>query len=338
MKRICLLAGVSMSSQLLNAHPWYGMDARLLSDLGYEVRASATPRDMRWEADIYFAWWPTTGAAAALLATAKRRPFIQVAGATSLVYEYRGLEREFGFVAQSLAKKIAIRTSLWLADWVLAISEHTMEQVARFGAQRIRPVPLAIDSDKYTLGIAGRTRTIACVATQLSKVYLRRKQLDPVIRALGILRRRGDDLSLAIAGRYGDAVDHLRAVAREEGVSEGVTFLGVISEEDKVALLRTAFAYAQPTLHENFGVAIAEAMSCGTPVISSPVGSVPEVLADCGLYADPQDHEQLAHGLRRLLKEPGLYQDLQARGRARIVEHYTPARRRELFKEVLSSL
>ncbi len=77
------------------------------------------------------------------------------------------------------------------------------------------------------------------------------------------------------------------------------------------------------TWKEQFGHVLIEAMACGVPVIGSDSGAIPEVIGDAGLVVREGDVAELTSTLRRLLSDPGLREELSARGRARVLWQYT---------------
>ena len=94
-----------------------------------------------------------------------------------------------------------------------------------------------------------------------------------------------------------------------------------------------------PSLYEGFGLPPLEAMASGTPVITSNVSSLPEVVGDAALLIDPVRPGAIADAMRRVLTEPALREDLRRRGLARVREfswERSVRRVREIYDEVLA--
>jgi glycosyltransferase involved in cell wall biosynthesis len=109
---------------------------------------------------------------------------------------------------------------------------------------------------------------------------------------------------LLIAG-VGYLGEQLRRLIAESGLSENVTLLGFIPDEQLVLYCQAADLYLMPTqAYEGFGLATLEALSCGTPVVCTPVGANPEVLAplDPDLVASGSDPSAIAIAMIRWLK------------------------------------
>jgi glycosyltransferase involved in cell wall biosynthesis len=87
-----------------------------------------------------------------------------------------------------------------------------------------------------------------------------------------------------------------------------------ISAADVPHLYHGAEAFAFLSLYEGFGLPPLEAMACGTPVVASNAGSLPEVVGDAGLLVSPTDESAIEHALFRVLTDSNLRQDLRARG------------------------
>jgi glycosyltransferase involved in cell wall biosynthesis len=126
-----------------------------------------------------------------------------------------------------------------------------------------------------------------------------------------------DDLRLILAGDIGDVfhthVPELRAAVARWGLGGRVHFPGFVPDDDLVVLYNRAVALVQPSLLEGFGLPPVEAMACGTPVVYSRAGSLPEVIGDAGLEFDPTDTGDMARAIGRLLTDPALRETLGQR-------------------------
>jgi glycosyltransferase involved in cell wall biosynthesis len=230
------------------------------------------------------------------------------------------------------------------ADHILADSQATKDDlVAVYGTSsekitpllsgvdpRFQPIPHA-DTVREKYGLNERPYIFSLGTVQPRKNYAR------LIRALAILRARGCDLALVIAGGRGWLEDPIYATIRETGMDEYVHFTGFADEADLPALYSAAMCLAFPSLYEGFGLPVLEAMACGTPAVTSTVSSLPEVAGDAALMVDPHDVEAIAGAIERLYNDSGLRQTLIERGFAR-ARTFTWERSAQHLREVYSQL
>jgi glycosyltransferase involved in cell wall biosynthesis len=145
------------------------------------------------------------------------------------------------------------------------------------------------------------------------------KNLDRLIAAFGLLKQRPgyEDVKLLIIGdelsRYGS----LRRSMEGAGVRQDVRFFGFVPEDTLAALYRLASVFAFPSLYEGFGLPPLEAMACGTPVVTSRLSSLPEVVGDAALLVDPYSPREIADAIGRVLADDDLSAELKQRGRLR---------------------
>jgi glycosyltransferase involved in cell wall biosynthesis len=145
------------------------------------------------------------------------------------------------------------------------------------------------------------------------------KNLGRLISAFGRLKRRPghEDVKLLIIGDDIHKYGYLRREVEASGVRQDVRFFGFVPERTLAALYRMASVFAFPSLYEGFGLPPLEAMACGTPVVTSRLSSLPEVVGDAALLVDPYEVDEIADGLERVLADDELRARLVERGIAR---------------------
>jgi glycosyltransferase involved in cell wall biosynthesis len=145
-------------------------------------------------------------------------------------------------------------------------------------------------------------------------------QLAKDSRAFLVVAGRLPDygLDLAIQAKRSDFFPDPRPIVQELGIEERVVFTGWVPEEDKPALYSGARALVFPSFYEGFGLPPLEALACGTPVIASNRGSLPEIVGDGGLLVEPDDVEGLAGAMEKLLNDDTLWGDLREKGLAHV--------------------
>jgi len=127
------------------------------------------------------------------------------------------------------------------------------------------------------------------------------------------------EIKLIIVGLSENGKEGFRRLADELGIGNDVVFAGFVSEDDLVALYNAAELLLYPSLYEGFGLPVLEAMICGTPVITSPCGSIPEIADDAAIMVDPHDDEAIAVAMKTILTDPDMYGEFVTKGRDRAV-------------------
>ena len=252
-------------------------------------------------------------------------------GVKSIVYEMGngGL-----FRAKSWKKELLhIRNRLMTAPLVriIAISDYIKSQLVAAGvpAEKIVVRYLGIDNQRFRPDASarqtwGQKLSIPDDELILSTVSYLRPIKNPqiIIEACGVLAQRGLRAHLIVAGD-GEMLEELKQLSRKLGIADRVHWLGLVP--DPVSVLQASDMFLLATVGEAFGLALAEAMACGVPVVGSRAGAIPEVIEDgeTGLLVNPMDPVALADGIEKLGRDHALRKQLAQQAVARVAEHFT---------------
>jgi glycosyltransferase involved in cell wall biosynthesis len=143
-----------------------------------------------------------------------------------------------------------------------------------------------------------------------------RKNVDGLLRAFRrLLDRNGvSEVGLVIAGGWGWLHEEVVDLVKTLELEAKVFLLGRVSDSDLHKLYVGARCHVHPAHYEGFGLPPLEAMACGTPTVVSNISSLPEVVGDAALLINPQDAEELAVALQRLLTDDALHAELREKG------------------------
>jgi glycosyltransferase involved in cell wall biosynthesis len=214
------------------------------------------------------------------------------------------------------------------ADMVLTDSQASKWDIVHLldiPSEGVRVIYLAAD-DIYQPVLDAHRLTAIRQKYGLPESYLlylggfdQRKNVLTLLKAFAQLAKDSRAF-LGIAGRLpekgSDFFPDPRPIVQELGIEERVVFTGWVPEEDKPALYSGTRALVFPSLYEGFGLPPLEALACGTPVIASNRGSLPEIVGDGGLLLEPDDVEGLATAMGKLLSDDKLRKDLREKGLA----------------------
>ena len=220
--------------------------------------------------------------------------------------------------------RASLYTAAHKSDRIFTVSEQSKRDILKFfnvPADKIVVTPNAIDdrfsvppSEEYVLQIRERY--------QLSHSYLLyvgnikpHKNLERLIEAFHLVRSQGRfELELLIIGDEISKLQALRRAVHKYDIHRYVRFLGYVPDKTLAVLYRLATVFVFPSLYEGFGLPPLEAMASGTPVVTSNVSSLPEVVGDAAVLVDPYNAESIADGILSVLRSTHLREELRRRG------------------------
>jgi len=166
-----------------------------------------------------------------------------------------------------------------------------------------------------------------------------RKNLKGLIRAYSVARAQLKfDHLLVFFGGTADLAELYREDIERERLEGQVRFVFPVPDEDLPVIYATADLFVYPSLYEGFGIPIVEAMSCGTPVITSNISSMPEVAGGAALIVDPGQPEDIAEKIVEALGNSELLRSLREKGLERAKDFSWEKNAREtmdVYREVV---
>ncbi|GIG36076.1 glycosyltransferase [Cellulomonas pakistanensis] len=227
--------------------------------------------------------------------------------------DIRPLGEPNGFVTYLTAVKHVRR--------VAGISESAAEEFRGFSG--------ALDAQ----GLAGPVVTEVVLPTTVPPApegWVRREPARPLVLSVGRLEphknhgallqaaerlwSEGADFELCLVGGPGWDSSAVEAdMARLQAAGRPLTWRRGVGDAEMWDLIRSASCTAFVSLHEGYGLPVAESLACGTPVLTTRYGSQGQIARDGGcVVVDPRDDDDVLDGLRRIVTEPGLREELRA--------------------------
>jgi glycosyltransferase involved in cell wall biosynthesis len=245
----------------------------------------------------------------------------------------RRLEME---AAESWYKRLTLRRWYAFVDMqtqvarrlerIITVSENSFKDIVtdhQVDPDRMAVVPVGVDIDLFkplpeVEVVPGRLVTTASADVAM-------KGLKFLLEAVAKLRTERDDVHLVVIGKRkpGGASD---ATIKRLGLEDHVEFVTGVTERRIIELYSEAEMAVVPSLYEGFSLPAIEAMACGTPLVGTTGGAVPEVIGkdgDTAMVVPPGDSEALAAKIRWGLEQEDLRGTIGTRGRQRIVDRWS---------------
>ena len=226
------------------------------------------------------------------------------------------LRRWYGFLR--MQKKVARQLPK-----ILTVSESSRRDIVTdfgVGASRIEVIPLGVDEvfvPPTTPRLPGRIVAMASADAPM-------KGIATLLEAFAKLRTERDvELVLVTTPKPGGRTERL---IDQFGISEHVTFVNGISDAQLVEVMGSAEVACVPSLYEGFSLPTAELMACGTPVVASRAGAIPEVVGEdgaCAILVTPGDVGELEGAIAELLDDPQRRDAMGRAGRKRALERFS---------------
>ena len=220
---------------------------------------------------------------------------------------------------------IALKKSCKRADHIITISQFSKSEIMKYlniPDEKITIMPCGVDTtlyhDKYTeediQNVLNKYKIQGEYLLYLGTLEPR-KNIVRLIKAYAKLKdKKLSPPKLVLAGRRGWMYDDIFQIVKLLNLVDDVIFTGYVDAEDAPLLIKGAMVFLFPSIYEGFGMPPLEAMACGTPVLTSNISSLPEVVGDAGILVDPFSIESIQNGMEMLINDNKLRMELSYRG------------------------
>lgn len=254
-------------------------------------------------AEIEALWSP--GYTAPLLGTR----FPQVV--SMLDMQYKSFPEDLSWLARRTTD-LLVNGGVRRCQKILAISEFSKREILQYTKAQPDQIHTTLLAADHAFRPAESPSTEAPYFLCVGNTYPH-KFIDLAVRAFAKLEKEIPH-RLRIIGRSRRGEDAYQAAVQQLSDPARVERVSGLSRREIVGAYQHATALLFPSQYEGFGLPVLEALSCGTPVVTTRSGSIPEVGGDLALYAEP-DEDALAQTMRELLaKEQNLRVELRSRG------------------------
>ncbi len=219
---------------------------------------------------------------------------------------------------------LGFKKTLERANLILAVSNFTKQDLMTFfklPETKIKVVYPGIDHSLFHPNLpSSKLREIRNLYNLPGDFILYLSTVEPRKNLIGLIEafeQIKNPVSLVIAGKLGWKYQKTLEKMKQSLKARDIKYLGYIPENDKPYIIKLARAVVYPSFYEGFGFVPLEAMSVGTPVVTSQVTSLPEVVEDSALLINPYNIDDLAKALEEVLSNNKLRESLINKGLAR---------------------
>lgn len=316
---------------------FYADDIRILNELGHEVVIATKFSEIPKDSDLIYAWWWTWAFLPLIKGWLLNIPVI-VCGVFDYATPPRGAR--MCYLDRPWWQKLLLRAGLRFSDANIFLSNYEYKQIpALFKVANPTLIHCSVDVARHCPDPspkAGEKENFFFNVAWSGGFNMHRKCLKEIV--LGFIEAAKSDSSirLEMAGKQGEFHSELSTLAKDSHCADRITFLGAISDDEKLRKMRTCLAYVQPTRFEGFGLAIAEAMACGALVITSDNSAVSEVVGDCAIFADPENPSDIARAMQDAKQRHSGLESLRSEGAKRIARLFNFESRKTKLANLLA--
>jgi len=209
-------------------------------------------------------------------------------------------------------------------DRIIAVSQSTKNDLVNFlqiSPDKIDVTYLAADNSYQPIGKDDPYFTIIRKKYSLPEKFIlhigtlnKRKNIPITLQAFYQLCAKGCEHDLVLIGGKGNDYDEVMAMIVKLKLENRVKYIGYADSKDLPYLYNLADLFVHVSKLEGFGLPVLEAMQCGIPVLVSNVSSLPEIVKDAGMMANPLDVDDIVNKMEIVMQNEQLRKTLSLKG------------------------
>jgi glycosyltransferase involved in cell wall biosynthesis len=232
---------------------------------------------------------------------------------------------------RKFAYNLTLKTGLKKSKKIIASSQATKNDIIKYfkiNPAKIEVVYLGTEDHFHVQQNYDKIKEIKA-KYKISKpfvffvsVWRNHKNFEGLIKAFEFLKSKYQlDYQLVLGGQADPHYTNINKTIAKSPYQSDIITPGFIADQDLPAIYNAAEIFPIPSFYEGFGLIGLEAMACGTPVVSSQVTSLPEIMGEAALYFDPNNHQQMAETIYKVLTDPQLKESLINKGFAQVKKY-----------------
>lgn len=235
---------------------------------------------------------------------------------------YPDLYKKIQFYYHDLTMRVIRRR----ADKIITISDFSKKEIIdlyQVEASKIVVIPLGYDKIKYnetvlvSQNILDKYKITAPYVLYVGRLE-KKKNIGNMVKAFAYAKAANHDLKLVLAGNAGNEYEAIANIIASQKLETEILLPGYIDENDLPVVIKMAEIFLFPTLYEGFGLPILQAMAVGTPVITSNIEPHLSIAGEAAALVDPQNSENIAQQINKIIKDKEFNLDLRDRGLQRV--------------------
>lgn len=229
----------------------------------------------------------------------------------------------FEFPQKSKLHAALLKYNLSKADYLFSTSEVMAKETAKYTGKKIEITPFGVDMTVFKQFSVDRSEKGMIIGTVKSLEL--NYGMEYLIRAFAQLKGWHPDIDMRLEiGGKGSLEHQLKELVAQLNIEEHVSFLGFLNQEEVAQAFNRFDIAVFPSINESFGVAAVEAQACGTPVIVSDVGGLPEATSPAysSIVVKSMDVQGFAKAMEKLIMDKYLREEMGRNGIEYVKKHF----------------